>query len=309
MPTQWKSAAAAITTSASRSVMPWSETIAGTIPRRNSSRARRSAMFVTIWMWTHEWSVSPRRPALTPATCHHALTCGSALTASMSWSSLRLPRVGARMRIAAIASAGAGRAVGRSSASSSIEARVLLPELQPAAVVLDRDRALAVGRREGRAQRRGLARLQHDLPADAARGGRAVHLAAVGGLLDARHEPVGERGARPQAVAVAAEQVDVGRAQADRAVAVVDDAPEEEVVAGRAGDCRGPGGRLPAQRPVLVRGAAPDAAGDDRRKDRQDCCHAQDSPHVASLERTRVRNLALFGAEWRAAPGASRDRA
>ena len=80
----------------------------GTMPRRNSSRASRSAMFVTIWMWTHEWSDIPSRAALTPATCHHALTCWSALTASKSWSSRRLPRVGARMRIAAIASVGVG---------------------------------------------------------------------------------------------------------------------------------------------------------------------------------------------------------
>src|SRR5205085_1997848 len=40
MPTQWNSAAAAIVTSASRSVMPWSATIAGVMPRRNSRRAR-----------------------------------------------------------------------------------------------------------------------------------------------------------------------------------------------------------------------------------------------------------------------------
>src|SRR3954447_9410439 len=120
MPTQWNSAAAAMTTSASRSVIPWSTTIAGTTPRRNSRRASRRAMFVTIWTWTHEWSVSPSRAALTPATCHHALTCGSAFTASMSWSSLRLPRVGARMRIAAIASAGAGRVGGLASASYDI---------------------------------------------------------------------------------------------------------------------------------------------------------------------------------------------
>jgi hypothetical protein len=63
-------------------------------------------MFVTIWTWTHEWSVSPSRAALTPATCHQALTCSSPLTASSSWSRRRLPRVGARMRTLAIASAG-----------------------------------------------------------------------------------------------------------------------------------------------------------------------------------------------------------
>src|SRR3954468_16473125 len=76
------------------------------MPRRNSSRARRSAMFVTTWMWTHEWSDMFRRSALTPAACHHALTCGSALTASMRRSGLRLPRVGARMRMPAMASLG-----------------------------------------------------------------------------------------------------------------------------------------------------------------------------------------------------------
>src|SRR6187200_3177418 len=106
MPTQWKSAPAAITTSASRSVIPCSATIAGRTPRRKSRRARRSAMFVTIWMWTHEWSVSDSRCALIPAMCHHALTWGSALTASRSCSRRRLPRVGARMRTSAIASAG-----------------------------------------------------------------------------------------------------------------------------------------------------------------------------------------------------------
>src|SRR3954453_21442650 len=245
-----------MTTSASRSVMPWSETIAGTMPRRKSSRARRSAMFVTIWTWTQEWSVSPSRAALTPATCHHAFTCGSPLTASMSWSSRRLPRVGARMRIAAIASAGAGRAGGRASASSSsMRSQGTsggLPQLRPAAVVLDRDRALVGARAVRGGERRRLAGLQHDLAADLAHGVGAVDLGVVAARHDAGHEAVGEGRAGWHPVSVAAEQVDVGGAQADRLRAVVHDPAEEEVVAGRAGDraraCR----RLPAQRPVAA---------------------------------------------------------
>ena len=55
-------------------------------------------MFSTIWMWTHEWSDIPSRSAFTCATCHHAFSWSSALAASSSVSSLRLPRVGQRMR-------------------------------------------------------------------------------------------------------------------------------------------------------------------------------------------------------------------
>ena len=54
-------------------------------------------MFVTIWMWTHEWSDISSRSALTAAACHHAFSSTSALTASISFSSLRLPRAGTRM--------------------------------------------------------------------------------------------------------------------------------------------------------------------------------------------------------------------
>ena len=61
-------------------------------------------------MWTQEWSVIPsRRAALTAETCHQALTWLSALTASSSRSSRRLPRVGARTRTSAIASRGGDR--------------------------------------------------------------------------------------------------------------------------------------------------------------------------------------------------------
>ena len=96
MPTQWNNAAAQMTTSASFSVNPWSLTMFGTTPRLNSSRASRNAMLVTIWMWTHEWSDIPRRRvALTSATCHHAFTRSSSLTASSNCLSFWLPRAGA----------------------------------------------------------------------------------------------------------------------------------------------------------------------------------------------------------------------
>src|SRR5205085_10398657 len=53
------------------------------------------------------WSDMPsRRVALTAETCHHAFTCGSALTASSSRSRRRLPRVGTRTCALAIASRG-----------------------------------------------------------------------------------------------------------------------------------------------------------------------------------------------------------
>ena len=63
-------------------------------------------------MCTHEWSDIRSRSAFTCATYHQALSWSSALAASSSLSSLRLPRVGTRMRIAATASAAwASRAV------------------------------------------------------------------------------------------------------------------------------------------------------------------------------------------------------
>src|SRR3954451_19332870 len=68
-------------------------------------------MFSTIRMWTHEWSDITSRSAFTCWTCHQAFSCGSVLAAANSFSSLRLPREGASMRIAAIASAG-GRGAG-----------------------------------------------------------------------------------------------------------------------------------------------------------------------------------------------------
>src|SRR5579884_2038431 len=60
MPTQWNRHPAAITTSASRSLRAKSATTLGVTPRRNSSRARRKAMFSTIWMCTQLWSLIPK---------------------------------------------------------------------------------------------------------------------------------------------------------------------------------------------------------------------------------------------------------
>src|SRR3954452_19238734 len=298
-----------MTTSASRSLIPWSVTIAGTMPRRKSSRARRSAMFVTIWTWTHEWSVSPSRAALTPATCHHAFTWGSALTASMSWSSRRLPRVGARMRIAAIASAGEARdggAGGRASTSSCIDgsgyfddpgagSRVLPRQCEPAGAVVEHRRSPPGGRAVRRADRHRLAGAQHDLAAD--RDRRVGVELAVAAQHDARHEAVGERGARLQAVALGVEDVHLRRPQADRLARVVDDAPEQQMVGGGLADGRRARRRLPPQRAAGLRGVPAEPARGEHREDRHDRRDAEDPSHVASLERTGVRDLAHFAAE------------
>src|SRR3954467_1240611 len=106
MPTSWRRAPPATTTSASRSRIPWSATIAGSTPARTSSRSRRRAMLRTICMWTQEWSDMPSRSAWTWVMYHQARTCSSELTASRKLSSLRLPRLGARTRASAIASLG-----------------------------------------------------------------------------------------------------------------------------------------------------------------------------------------------------------
>ena len=52
MPTQCIRQPAATTTSASRSVIAKSATTLGITPLRKSSRASRSPMLSTIWMWT-----------------------------------------------------------------------------------------------------------------------------------------------------------------------------------------------------------------------------------------------------------------
>src|SRR3954468_11343277 len=97
MPVSWNRQAAAITTSASRAFIPCWETIAGSTPARLSRRNSRRAMLATICTWTHEWSDMSRRWALTCCMYHHACRRRSALAAASRASSLRLPRVGARI--------------------------------------------------------------------------------------------------------------------------------------------------------------------------------------------------------------------
>src|SRR3954447_15469516 len=97
MPVSWNRQAAAITTSASRAFIPCWETIAGSTPARVSRRKSRSAMLATICTWTHEWSDMSRRSALTCCMYHHACRRRSPLAAASRASSLRLPRVGARI--------------------------------------------------------------------------------------------------------------------------------------------------------------------------------------------------------------------
>src|SRR4051812_6794645 len=106
MPESCRRQAEAITTSESRAVIAWSATIAGSTPRRSSSRKIRSATLSTICTWTHEWSDIPSRFAFVCWTSHQALSCSSAFAASSSAWSLRFPRPGARSRIAAVASRG-----------------------------------------------------------------------------------------------------------------------------------------------------------------------------------------------------------
>src|SRR5581483_1942243 len=76
-------------------------------------------MLVTIWMWTHEWSlISMRATAFTFDTCHHAFSCLSSLTRSISVRSLRLPRTGTLIRMRSIASAGVSLASRSASAAT-----------------------------------------------------------------------------------------------------------------------------------------------------------------------------------------------
>ena len=82
-------------------------------------------MFATIWTCTQEWSlICSRITALTFATCHHALSCGSAFTFSSTRRSFRFPRAGRRSCIGSIASDGVSLAsattsVGGTSTTSS----------------------------------------------------------------------------------------------------------------------------------------------------------------------------------------------
>jgi hypothetical protein len=67
-------------------------------------------MFVTIWMWTQEWSLICRRTtAFTFDTCHQAFSWSSTLTSSSSRRSFRFPRAGTEIFIPPTASAGVSR--------------------------------------------------------------------------------------------------------------------------------------------------------------------------------------------------------
>src|SRR3954451_11674944 len=75
--------------------MPWSVTIAGSMPPLTSRRNSRSEMLRTTCTCTQEWSDMPRRSDWICAMYHQERTRSSALTASRNRSNLRLPRVGA----------------------------------------------------------------------------------------------------------------------------------------------------------------------------------------------------------------------
>src|SRR5436190_1978945 len=82
-----------------------------------SWRRSFSAMLVTIWTCTQEWSlICIRATAFTFATCHHAFSCLSRLTRSSSVRSFRFPRAGTLMCIRSTTSAGVRR-VSRSASS------------------------------------------------------------------------------------------------------------------------------------------------------------------------------------------------
>src|SRR5947208_12554852 len=124
MPTQWKSAASTTTISASSCSSPKSRTRPGSTPCFVSWRRSLSAMFVTIWTWTQEWSlIAIRETALTFATCHQPLSWLSALTRSITVRSLRLPRTGTLIRMRATASAGVRRVSCSASASTGCSIR------------------------------------------------------------------------------------------------------------------------------------------------------------------------------------------
>src|SRR3954452_24905697 len=106
MPASCSRQAEAITTSASRALIAWSATIAGATPRRSSSRKIPSAPCSPTCTCTHEGSDVPSRVAFVCWTSHQALSWSSALAASSSAWSLRLPRAGARSRISAVPSRG-----------------------------------------------------------------------------------------------------------------------------------------------------------------------------------------------------------
>src|SRR6266702_4311290 len=89
-----------------------------------SWRRSFSAMFVTIWMCTQEWSlICSLTAALTLATCHQPFSWSSWLTRSITRRSFWLPRSGTRMRICLIASAGARRVSRAASADTGSSIR------------------------------------------------------------------------------------------------------------------------------------------------------------------------------------------
>ena len=119
MPTQCVSAASVTTISASSRVIPKSRTSDGSTWCLVSWRKSFSAMLVTIWMCTHEWSlISMRATAFTFETCHQAFSFLSSLTRSISVRSLRLPRTGTLIRIRSTASTGVSL-VSRSASSAT----------------------------------------------------------------------------------------------------------------------------------------------------------------------------------------------
>ena len=85
----------------------------------------RSALLSTICRCTHEWSLMPRRSAVTCAACQRALSCVSALAAASTPASLGLRSLGAWMRIAATASRGVAISVGVSLTAVMIVQAVL----------------------------------------------------------------------------------------------------------------------------------------------------------------------------------------
>src|SRR6478672_7369904 len=124
MPTQWKSAARTTTTSASSCSRPKSRTSPGSTPCFVSWRRSLSAMLVTIWTCTQEWSlIAIRETALTLETCHQPLSWSSSLTRSTSVRSLRLPRTGTLIFIRATASVGVRRVSCSASASTGCSIR------------------------------------------------------------------------------------------------------------------------------------------------------------------------------------------
>ena len=110
-------------------------------------------MFVTIWMWTQEWSlISSRATAFTFATCHQPFSWSSRFTRPISRRSFSLRRTGTLIRIRATASVGVSRTSRSASTgigsgiASSISASVACSSLSTAGAYVRID--LAVLRRD-----------------------------------------------------------------------------------------------------------------------------------------------------------------